>query len=97
MTGIVPFADIVVAIPQKQKDKTPSGLYVPEEAQKKPQVAIVLAVGVDVKNVKVGDSIIYKQFEFSEVTYQDRKYILVQEENVLAKIENEEPGDESNV
>ena len=54
---IQPLADYVVAVGEEPETKTASGLYLPEKATEKPKVAKVLAVGKDVKQVKVGDRI----------------------------------------
>ena len=55
---IQPLADYVVAQTEEAATKTASGLYLPGGAQEKPKVANVVAVGKEVKSIKVGDRII---------------------------------------
>src|SRR3990167_5729049 len=87
-----PLADYVVAFQEEAKKQTASGLYLPETAKEKPQVAEVLAVGKDVKELKAGDRIIYKHYNTTEVKIDsdgDGKkvpFILIKEEDVLAKV-----------
>src|SRR3990167_577757 len=87
-----PLADYIVAFQEEAKKQTASGLYLPETAKEKPQVAEVLAVGKDVKELKVGDRIIYKSYSTTEVKIDsdgDGKkmpFILLKEEDVLARI-----------
>jgi chaperonin GroES len=83
---IQPLADYVVAVGEEAETKTASGLYLPEKAAEKPKVAKVLAVGKDVKQVKVGDRILYKSYSTTDVKVGAEEYILVKEEDVLATV-----------
>ena len=83
---IQPLADYVVAQQEAADTKTASGLYIPGNVQEKPKVAKVLAIGKDIKNVKVGDRIIYKGYSTTEVKLGKDEYILVKEEDVLATL-----------
>jgi chaperonin GroES len=83
---IQPVADYVVAEPEKAETKTASGFYLPDAAKEKPQTSKVVAVGKDVKAVKVGDRIIYKSFTSTEVKHDGNDYILVKEEDILATV-----------
>ena len=83
---IQPLADYVVAEAEEASNKTASGLYLPDNAQEKPKTAKVLAVGKEVKQVKVGDRIIYKSYSTTEVKVASDEYILVKEEDILATV-----------
>jgi chaperonin GroES len=83
---IQPLADYIVAEPEKAETKTASGFYLPDAAKEKPQTSKVVAVGKDVKAVKVGDRIIYKSFTSTEVKHGGTDYILVKEEDILATV-----------
>ncbi len=83
---IQPLADYVVAQQEEASNKTASGLYLPDNAQEKPKVAKILAVGADVRQLKVGDKIIYKSYSTTEVKLGADDYILVKEEDVLATV-----------
>ncbi len=84
---ISPLADYVVAQTEETAQKTASGLYLPGGAQEKPQVAKVVAVANAVKSVKVGDRIIYKSYAQTEVKVGKENYLLVQEQDILAKVQ----------
>jgi len=81
-----PLADYVVAQAEEAKTKTASGLYLPQNSAEKPKVAKVVAIGVDAKQVKVGDRIIYKSFSPTEVKVDGEEYLLVKEEDILATV-----------
>jgi chaperonin GroES len=85
-TPIKPLADRIVAVREVAATKTASGLYLPDNAKEKPVVAIVAAVGPDVKAVKLGDKIIYKEYSTTELKINGVEYLIVKEEDVLATI-----------
>ena len=83
---IQPLSDYVVAQGEEAETKTASGLYLPEKAAEKPKTAKVVAVGKDVKQLKVGDRILYKSYSTTDVKVDAEDYILVKEEDVLATV-----------
>ena len=83
---IKPLADRVVAVKEEAQNKTASGLYLPDNAKEKPIVAKVEAVGADVKNVKKGDKIVYKEYSTTELKIDGIEYLIVKEEDILATI-----------
>ena len=85
-TPISPLADRVVAVREAAKTKTSSGLYLPETAKEKPVAAVVHAVGPDVKGLKKGDRIVYKEYSTTELTIDGTEYLIVKEEDILAKL-----------
>lgn len=85
-TAIKPLADRVVAVREEVSNKTASGLYLPDSAKEKPVVAKVEAVGPDVKTLKKGDRIIYKEYSTTELKVDMVEYLIVKEEDVLATL-----------
>lgn len=83
---IQPLGDYVVAQQEEASNKTASGLYLPENAQEKPKTAKIVAVGKEVRQLKVGDRIIYKSYSTTDVKLGADDYILVKEEDVLATV-----------
>ena len=66
-TPIKPLADRVVATRVEAAEKTASGLYLPDNAKEKPVMAEVKAIGPDVKSIKKGDRILYKEYSTTEI------------------------------
>lgn len=83
---IQPLADYVVATQEEAETKTASGLYLPDKAAEKPKIAKVIAVGKKVKEVAVGDRILYKTYSTTDVKVGSDEYILVKEEDVIATL-----------
>ncbi|HYG84320.1 MAG TPA: co-chaperone GroES [Verrucomicrobiae bacterium] len=85
-TPISPLGDRVVAVKEAAQTKTASGLYLPDNAKEKAVAAVVKAVGPEVKQVKVGDRIIYKEYSTTELKIDNTEYLVVKEEDVLATL-----------
>lgn len=85
-TAIKPLADRIVAVREEVSNKTASGLYLPESAKEKPVVAKVEAIGPDVKTLKKGDRIVYKEYSTTELKVNNVEYLIVKEEDVLATL-----------
>lgn len=84
--NIKPLADYVVVQQEQAESKTASGLYLPTAAQEKPKVAVVVAVGKEVKEVKVGDRVVFGGYSNTEVKHEGQDYILIKEENIFATL-----------
>ena len=85
-TPITPLADRVVAVREEAKTQTASGIYLPDSSKEKPVMAEVKAVGGEVKHVKVGDKIVYKEYSTTELKIDGTEYLIVKEEDVLATV-----------
>lgn len=83
---ISPLADMVLARIDEAQTKTASGIFLTQNAQEKPKTATVDAVGADVKGISKGDKIIYKSYSSTDIKHDGVDYILVKEEDVLAKV-----------
>ena len=87
---IKPLADRVVIEPKEAETKTASGIYIPDTAKEKPQQGTVVAAGPGKKDepmeVKVGDVVLYGKYSGTEVTVDDKKYLIVKQSDILAII-----------
>jgi chaperonin GroES len=79
-----PLADRLVAKPLEAQEKTTSGFYVPDSAKEKPQMGTVVAVGKEVKEIKVGDHVVYSQYKPDQVKIDGDELMIMKEEDVLA-------------
>lgn len=84
---IHPLADYVLAKPDESATKTANGLYLPPKSGEKTKTAKVSAVGGAVKEVKVGERIVHKEYGFTGVKDSEgNEYMLIKEEDILATI-----------
>lgn len=85
---IKPLADRVLIEPQEAQTKTASGIYIPDTAKEKPQQGKVVAAGPGKKDepmeVKAGDVVLYGKYAGTEVTVEDKKYLIVKQSDILA-------------
>ena len=81
---IKPMPHYVVAQTEKMPEKTASGIYLPDSAREKTESARVIAVADDVKSVKVGESIIYKNYAATTVKLNSDEYLVIKDEDILA-------------
>ena len=85
---IKPLADRVLIEPKEAETKTASGIYIPDTAKEKPQQGKIIAVGSGKKDepmeVKVGDEVLYGKYSGTEVTFEDKKYLIVKQSDILA-------------
>jgi chaperonin GroES len=85
---IKPLKDrVVIKYSEESMEKTAGGLYVPDVAKEKPQKGTVEAVGVDVKEVKAGNIVLFDKYSGSKLKIDDVEYLIVKEEDLLGIIE----------
>lgn len=80
-----PLADRIIAVKEEPMTQTKSGILL-GEAKEKPAYAVVESVGPDVKSIKPGDKIVYKNYSTTDVKLDNTDYIIVKEEDVLATL-----------
>ncbi len=93
--NIKPLFDRVVLCPIENESETKSGILLPTSAQEKSQLAIVKAVGngenLDGKTTKmqvsVGDKVLYGKYTGTEITIEEKKYVVIRQTDILAVIE----------
>lgn len=87
---IQPLGENILVEPLKSdKEKTKTGIYLPENAaEEKPQEGKVIAIG-ESKEIKVkkGQTVIYNRYGGTEVKVGEKAYLIVKNEDVLAVME----------
>lgn len=84
--ALTPLADRVIAVREEAATRTASGLYLPDSAKEKAIVARVESTGPEVKSLKKGDRIVYKEYTTTEIKVDGTEYLIIKEEDVLAKV-----------
>jgi chaperonin GroES len=81
----------VAVLPDVKEEKTPSGIYLPDDAQKKAQAGTVMAVGpgrvLDNGNraempVKVGDRVYFSKYGGNEMKLDGVDYVLLDDDQI---------------
>ncbi|HEV8539801.1 MAG TPA: co-chaperone GroES [Nitrospiraceae bacterium] len=81
--GFQPLGDRVFVTYTEEMERTAGGIYVPDSAKEKPQRGSVQAVGKDVKNLKVGDQVLFDKYSGSKLRIDDEDCLILKEEDVL--------------
>ena len=79
-----PLQDRIIAKKEVPAEKTASGFFMPGDAKEKPSYATVESGGPDVKTIKKGDKIIFKEYSTTDIKLGSDQYLIVKEEDVLA-------------
>jgi chaperonin GroES len=78
-----PLKDRVFVSYTEELSKTAGGLFIPDSAKEKPQSGKVEAVGEEVKQLKVGDKVLFDRYSGSKINIDNTEYLIVKEEDVL--------------
>ena len=92
MLNLKPTAGYLLIEPLEKEVKTASGIYLPDNAGEKPQKGKVIAVGGKtyqndhelVSPAKVGETVLYKKWGGNEVKIDNKEYIFVKFDDILA-------------
>ncbi|MDE6007609.1 MAG: co-chaperone GroES [Muribaculaceae bacterium] len=89
--NIKPLSDRVLIEPVQAEEVTMSGIIIPDSAKEKPLKGTVLAVGNGTKDepmiLKDGDVVLYGKYAGTEIEFDNKKYIIMRQSDVLAVIE----------
>ena len=92
---IKPLADRVVLKVIELEEQVKGGIIIPDTAKEKPQQGEVVAVGpgkvsengtVIPLEVKVKDKVLFGKYSGTEVTVDDKEYLILRESDILAII-----------
>lgn len=95
---IKPLYDRVVLATEDVKTETSSGIMLPEMAQEKSQIGIVVAVGNGINldgnqseiQVNIGDKVLYSKFAGVEIKIEGKNYIVIRQTDILAVLGGED-------
>ncbi|MBN2668941.1 MAG: co-chaperone GroES [Bacteroidales bacterium] len=84
--NIKPLGQRVLVEPVELATTTSSGIIIPDSAKVKPLQAKVVAIGSDVDNIKVNDTVIYAKFAGTSINYEAKDYLMLEVSDILAII-----------
>ncbi len=95
VSTVKPLGDRIFVKVSPAEEKTAGGILLPDNAQEKPQVGEVVAVGPGKRNddgsrseldVKVGDKVLYSKYAGTDVKLSGDDYVLLSEKDILAAV-----------
>ncbi|HBT51124.1 MULTISPECIES: co-chaperone GroES [Petrotoga] len=87
---VKPLGNRLLIKPITEERKTEGGIVLPDSAKEKPQKAEVKEVGKleEDYDLKAGDKVIFSKYAGTEIKIDDEDYIIIDVEDVLAKVED---------
>ena len=77
---------VLIKFPEKTEERTPAGIVIPDTAREKPKEGEVVGLAAGATDeIAIGDTVIYKDFSGTEITFDGKKYLLVPVGDILAK------------
>lgn len=83
---IQPVKDNILLEKVQVENVSKSGIILSSENKDEKNVAAVLAVGNDVKEIVKGDKVIFESYKTTKIEYENKEYLIIKEENILGKI-----------
>jgi len=87
---LTPLADRVVLKQLVAEETTASGIVLPGQAQEKPQIAQVIAVGPGTKEekmeLKIKDQVVFSKYAGTEVKLDGEDFIIIKQQDILAVV-----------
>lgn len=87
--NIEPLGARVLVLPIEGEAQSPGGVLLPETAKEKPQQGTIEAVGNSeemMTDLKLGDRVLFPKYTGTEIKYEGKTYLLMNEDDVLARI-----------
>ena len=92
-----PLHDRLLVERVEEQEQQKGGIIIPDSAKEKPQEGIIAAAGngkrlengdVVPLDVKAGDRILFGKYAGNEVKIEDKEYLILREEEILAVVED---------
>ncbi|MBO7154709.1 MAG: co-chaperone GroES [Campylobacter sp.] len=82
-----PLGKRVLVEREEELKTTASGIIIPDNASKeKPSQGKVVAVSKEAEGLSVGDTVVFAKYSGSEITLNDKKYLVLNSEDILGII-----------
>ena len=73
------------------EEKTQGGIILSGQAKEQPQMAEIVAARPGTKDEKMelaaGDKVVFSKYAGTEIKYQGEEYIIMKQEDILAKVD----------
>lgn len=83
---LLPRKGYIIALPDEGSKTTSSGIILTEAQDKDGAKGKVITVASDVKHIKVGDNILFHSYSSTEITLEDKNYLIINAHDVMATI-----------
>jgi len=81
-----PLGDRLLVERVEEVNTTASGIIIPDNAKEKPSQGKVLAIGNDVEEVNVGDTVVFGKYAGTDLVLDDKEYLVMELSDILGVI-----------
>jgi chaperonin GroES len=81
-----PLGDRVLVERMEEQNTTVSGIIIPDNAKEKPSRGKVLAVGSEVEEVKVDDTVVFGKYAGTDLVLEGKEYLVLETSDILGVI-----------
>lgn len=81
-----PLGERILVKSVEESNTTASGIIIPDNAKEKPNRAEVLAIGSEVKDVNIGNTVVYGKYAGTQLALEGQEYIVLELSDVLGVI-----------
>ncbi|MBD3791888.1 MAG: co-chaperone GroES [Campylobacterales bacterium] len=78
-----PLGDRLLVERVEEVSTTASGIIIPDNAKDKPSQGTVIAIGNDVEEINVGDTIVFGKYSGTEITIDSKEYLIMEQSDAL--------------
>ena len=83
--NIQPMGNRLFVLPDKEVEKTDGGIILTDFTKKRPCSGVVVSIGPKVKELKVGDRVVYGEYPWEKQIINEKEMYLFTEDDIIAR------------
>jgi chaperonin GroES len=81
-----PLGNRVLVERMEETQATASGIIIPDNAKEKPSQGKIVAVGSDVEEISVGDTVVFGKYSGNDITLDGTEYLIMDADDIFGII-----------
>ncbi len=82
---LTPLNNNVLMKEEERQTKTTSGIIISTQSEAEKNQGRVIEIGKDVKDVVIGDVVVFESYKATDFEFSNERYMIVEEKDILAK------------
>ena len=78
-----PLGDRLLVQRVEESNTTASGIIIPDNAKEKPSKGKVIAVGSEVEDINVGDTVVFGKYSGNEIILDGTEYLIMESSDIF--------------
>jgi len=81
-----PLGNRVLVERVEDSQTTASGIIIPDNAKEKPSQGKIVAIGGDVEEISVGDTVVFGKYSGNDITLEGSEYLIMDADDIFGII-----------